>query len=186
MTEKIILASKSPRRKQLLEMAEVNFEVFAIDTDETFINSLPVEEIPIYIALQKALVVQEVYPERKILSADTIVVLDNKIINKPRDKQDAIEILTSLSNRTHKVITGVCILEKQKKINFCEITEVQFFPLTASQILHYVEHYKPYDKAGAYAIQEWIGAIGIRCIKGCYYNVMGLPVSRVVRELELI
>jgi len=121
-----------------------------------------------------------------IIAADTIVVLENEIIGKPINGGDAINILSSLAGRKHKVITGVCILSGEQKIEFAEETEVEFHELSLSQIKYYVDQYKPYDKAGAYAIQEWIGIIGIKSIKGDFYNVMGLPVSRVVKELEKI
>lgn len=178
--EIIILASKSPRRKQILEMAEIDFEIIAEDTDETYPADMAVEKVPVHIALQKARAIQSKYPERKILAADTIVVLGNEIIGKPKDKQDAISILSKLSGRTHTVITGVVLLQHEKNISFAETTEVTFIDLSPEQIAFYVEKYQPYDKAGAYAIQEWIGAVAIRNINGCFYNVMGLPVSRLI------
>ena len=119
-----------------------------------------------------------------IVAADTIVVLDKSIIGKPADEEEAVRILTRLSGKTHHVITGVVLMTDSKEIAFSDITEVAFHDLTAEQINYYVEHYKPLDKAGAYAIQEWIGVTGIKNIKGDFYNVMGLPVSRVVRELK--
>lgn len=186
---KIILASGSPRRKQLLELAEIPFEVMVSETDETYPGNLSLSEIAIHIAENKALAVQSSLhsqhnnDDQKILSADTIVVLENKIIGKPKDREDAIQILSDLSGKKHKVITGVCILSRKEKKSFAEETEVEFHALSLSQIVHYVDHYKPYDKAGAYAIQEWIGAIGIKSIKGDFYNVMGLPVGRVANEL---
>jgi septum formation protein len=183
--QKIILASQSPRRKQLLEWAEVPFEIIVKETDETYPPGLSLEETAIHIARNKALAIQ---PENKtgmaILAADTIVVLDNAIIGKPKDREDAILILSSLSGRLHKVITGVVILSGGSETAFAETTEVQFHELSRQQIEFYLDHYKPYDKAGAYAIQEWIGVIGIHSIRGDFYNVMGLPVSRVVKALE--
>ncbi len=119
-----------------------------------------------------------------ILSADTIVVLNKKIIGKPTDRENAIQILSSLSGEKHFVITGVSILFNNKAIVFADITEVEFYELSSEQIIFYVDNYKPYDKAGAYAIQEWMGVIGIKSITGDFYNVMGLPVSRVVKELH--
>jgi septum formation protein len=178
--EKLILASKSPRRKHLLELAAVDFEIITNDTDESYPAEMPVERVPEYIALQKALAIQKDFPERTILAADTVVVLHNKIIGKPTDRADAIRILTSLAGQTHHVITGVVLATKEEIVSFSDTTEVQFHPLTLSQIEYYVDHYKPYDKAGAYAIQEWIGVIGIQKINGCFYNVMGLPISKVL------
>jgi septum formation protein len=187
--ETIILASQSPRRKQLLEWAEVPFEIIIKSTDETFPANLPVEEIPIHIARQKALEVKKhihASPEfsgKTILAADTIVVLDSLIIGKPVDRNDAVNILSSLSGKTHRVITGVVIMHETSETAFSDITSVEFHQLTSQQIEFYVDKYKPYDKAGAYAIQEWIGVIGIKSVSGDFYNVMGLPVSRVVQEL---
>jgi len=190
--KKIILASQSPRRKQLLEWAEIPFEVVVKSTDETFPELLPVEEVPIHIARQKAIGVkisltQSSTPDidtTSILAADTIVVLDNRVIGKPTDRPDAINILTSLAGKTHRVITGVVILHGKDEIAFSDVTSVEFHPLSTQQIEFYVDKYKPYDKAGAYAIQEWIGVVGIKSVNGDFYNVMGLPVSRVAQELQ--
>jgi septum formation protein len=186
--EKIILASGSPRRKQLLELAEISFEVIVSDIEETFPAELSPSQTAMHIAENKAVAVQRKLDNsnaQTIIAADTVVVLQNEILGKPVDRDDAIKILSKLSGKTHKVITGVCILSPYNKIVFSEVTEVEFYPLSKKQIKYYVDHYKPYDKAGAYAIQEWIGAIGIKSIKGDFYNVMGLPVSRVVGELRI-
>ncbi|MBX2931200.1 MAG: septum formation protein Maf [Chitinophagaceae bacterium] len=181
----IILASQSPRRKQLLEWAEIDFEVIVAPTEETYPDNLSLEEIPIYIAKQKALAVeQKTGKEKIIVAADTVVVLNNKIIGKPKNREDAIKILSDLSGNEHCVITGVVILSANKQIAFADTTYVQFHALTQEQIIFYVDKYKPYDKAGAYAIQEWIGVIGIQSIQGDFYNVMGLPVSKVVQALN--
>ena len=181
----IILASQSPRRKQLLEWAEIPFEIMVADTDEDFPPGLHSEEIAIHIARNKALAVQQ---RRKsdeiILAADTIVVLNEHIIGKPVHREEAITILMALSGEKHQVITGVVIRKNDQEISFADTTDVQFHDLTEKQIEFYVDKYKPYDKAGAYAIQEWIGVVGIKSISGDFYNVMGLPVSRVVGELR--
>lgn len=188
--KKIVLASQSPRRKQLLEWAEVDFDIIAEATDESFPGHLPPKEAAIHIARQKALAVQEseVYKryeqDMPVLAADTIVVCEGRITGKPANREDAIRILHGLSGKKHEVITGVVIVNGKKEKTFADITEVWFHTLTTEQIIFYVEKYEPYDKAGAYAIQEWIGVIGIERINGDFYNVMGLPVSRVVRELE--
>lgn len=190
--KEFILASQSPRRKQLLEWAEMTFEIIVQSTDESFPSDLSIEQVPIHIARQKALAVSthvqtafhKQYAQMPILAADTIVVLNGRVIGKPTDRSDAIQILQSLSGQTHHVITGVVILNSQQEIAFSDITEVKFHPLSLEQISNYVDKYKPYDKAGAYAIQEWIGVVGIESIKGDFYNVMGLPVSRVVKALE--
>ncbi|HMG83260.1 MAG TPA: Maf family nucleotide pyrophosphatase [Ferruginibacter sp.] len=180
----IILASQSPRRKQLLEWAEVSFDIIVKETDESYPTNLSVEEIAIHIARNKALAVkQSNLVSVPILAADTIVVVDNDVIGKPKDREDAINILTRLSGRQHFVITGVVILHGDKEIAFADKTTVVFHELTKTQIGFYIDKYKPYDKAGAYAIQEWIGVVGIKSVQGDFYNVMGLPVSRVVRAL---
>ena len=183
--QKIILASQSPRRKQLLEWAEVPFEVLVKETDESYPEHLPIEEIAIHIARNKALAVWDMTAAGKpVLAADTIVVLQNGIIGKPKDRNDAISILSRLSGKMHQVITGVVLLTEEKEIAFAETTKVEFHDLTPAQIEFYVDQYRPYDKAGAYAIQEWIGVVGIRSVTGDFYNVMGLPVSRVVKALQ--
>lgn len=181
----IILASQSPRRRQLLEWAEIPFEVIVRPTDESYPAGLPVAEVPVHIARQKALAVQGEIPAGSvILAADTIVVLREEIIGKPRDREHAIAILSALSGQQHLVITGVVILQDQQETAFQDTTIVQFHELSREQIEFYIDKYKPYDKAGAYAIQEWIGVTGIRSVNGDFYNVMGLPVSRVVQELK--
>lgn len=188
---KIILASKSPRRSQLLTWAEIEFDIIVAKTPESYPAHLPPEDVAIHIAFNKAMDVKNsLQPphtngkDYTILAADTIVVLDNKIIGKPSGRQDAINTLSMLSGRVHKVITGVCILTKEKKILFAEQTEVEFLELLQTEMEYYIDNYNPYDKAGAYAIQEWIGVTGIKSINGDFYNVMGLPVSRVVKELR--
>ncbi len=187
---KIVLASGSPRRKQLLEWAEIDFDIIVEATDESFPQGLTAIQAAMHIARQKALAVKagEVYKRYDryipILAADTIVVCDERIIGKPSDRSDAIDILHSLSGRMHQVITGVAIISDRKEKLFANTTEVWFHALTQEQIEFYVDRYKPYDKAGAYAIQEWIGVTGIGRINGDFYNVMGLPVSRVIKEFE--
>jgi septum formation protein len=181
---KIILASQSPRRKQLLEWAEVEFEVIVSDTDESFPSHLSFSDIAIHIAKNKALKIVNIHnPVIPVLAADTIVVCENEIIGKPKDRDDAIAIIKKLSGKTHQVITGVYLYKKDNEISFSDTTEVCFYELTNEQIEFYVDKYKPYDKAGAYAIQEWIGVVGIKSIHGDFYNVMGLPVSKVVKFL---
>ena len=183
--ERIVLASQSPRRKQLLEWAEVPFDIIVKETDESYPPGMHITDIPVYIARNKALMVQaELSHDRTVLAADTIVVLDGQVIGKPVDRAHAIEILSALSGHRHEVITGVVIRRGTNEIAFADLTEVYFHSLTRAQIEFYVDKYGPYDKAGAYAIQEWIGVVGIKSIHGDFYNVMGLPVSRVVRELE--
>ena len=187
---KIVLASQSPRRKQLLEWAEIDFDILALETDESFPADLPIDEVPIFIARQKSQVIMEMELYRRyekdlpVLAADTIVVLDGKVIGKPVGREDAIKILQSLAGNKHKVITGVVIRNSLKEIAFSDITEVEFHPLELEDIIYYVDKYRPYDKAGSYAIQEWIGVVGIKSVAGDFYNVMGLPISRVVRAIH--
>jgi len=181
----IILASQSPRRKQLLQWAEVPFEIRVKETDESYPAGLTPAEVAIHIARNKALaILQELDTTQPILAADTIVVLGESLIGKPSNRDEAIAILNSLSGQIHHVITGVVILYQGKEIAFADDTEVAFHPLTQQQVIFYVDKYQPYDKAGAYAIQEWIGVVGIKKVTGDFYNVMGLPVSRVVQALQ--
>lgn len=183
--QKIILASQSPRRKQLLEWAEIPFDIVVKNTDEHYPFGLSPEEIPVYIAKNKAIAVKsEIQQGKTILAADTIVVLGEAIIGKPVHREEAVSILLALSGQKHKVITGVVLMNDAKEHSFADVTEVEFHDLSLEQIEFYVDKYKPFDKAGAYAIQEWIGVVGIKSVHGDFYNVMGLPVSRVVQVLN--
>ncbi len=186
-----ILASQSPRRKTLLEWAELPFEIIVSEANENYPANMPIEEVPIFIARNKAIAVKEKIGVENtallnscIIAADTVVVLDQLIIGKPVDKEDAMASLQKLSGRIHEVITGVVLLYDGKEVAFSETTQVEFHPLTQEQIEFYVTKYKPYDKAGAYAIQEWIGVVGIKSIQGDFYNVMGLPVSKLVQKIK--
>ena len=180
----IVLASQSPRRKQLLEWAELDFEIIVEPTDESFPANMDPKNAAIHIARQKAFAVKDKVQNRIVISADTMVVLRNEIIGKPKDREDAISILKKLRGKMHHVITGVYMANQQKEVFFSDVTKVEFNRLSDEQISFYVDKYKPYDKAGAYAIQEWIGVIGIKSISGDFYNVMGLPVSRVIASLD--
>jgi septum formation protein len=183
--ERIILASGSPRRKQLLEWAEIPFDILVKETHETWPPGLAVAEVPVFIARNKALAVKSAATGgRVILAADTVVVLGEEIIGKPADRADAIGILSRLAGQRHDVITGVVLLRGEEEVSFYDRTAVWFHPLSLAEIEGYVDRYRPYDKAGAYAIQEWIGVVGIKGIEGDFYNVMGLPVSRVVQALR--
>lgn len=186
--KKIILASGSPRRKLLMEWAELPFGVIVSDVDETYNPLLTPVDIALSIADKKNDAVQkqlgDFFKDHVLIAADTIVVLNNQIIGKPANRDEAIEILKMLSGNTHEVITAVDIRSLDHKESFFDKTSVEFHTLTNDQINHYVDQYKPYDKAGAYAIQEWIGVVGIKNIKGDFYNVMGLPISRVLQVLK--
>lgn len=186
---KVVLASASPRRKALLEWAELEFDILVRETDESFPPGMKPEEAAIFIARGKAMATREMDLYKRyeleipVLAADTMVVLNGEIIGKPANREDAINILSRLSGNEHLVITGVVILNAEKEISFADTTKVVFNQISVSDISYYVDKYKPFDKAGAYAIQEWIGVIGIQSIHGDFYNVMGLPVSRVVTAL---
>lgn len=181
----IILASQSPRRKQLLEQAGYSFTVVIADVDETNPPGMPGIDVPEFLAKKKAAAIETSQPaDAVIIAADTVVLLDNEILGKPTDAAHAKETLRKLSGRMHEVVTGVCIQKGLDQRSFSVITEVYFRPLTEEQIDHYVDRYKPMDKAGAYAIQEWIGLIGIERINGDYYNVMGLPIGEVTIVLD--
>ena len=182
---KIILASASPRRKELLSGLGLEFDIYKIDCDESYDSSLPIENIASYIAQKKASFYPNTLSDNEILiTADTIVVCDAAVIGKPKDKEDAIKMLHLLSGKTHRVITGVTINTSSKSHGFSCTTEVTFDQLSEQEILYYIEKYKPYDKAGSYGIQEWIGFVGITGIKGSYYNVMGLPIQLLYKELD--
>jgi septum formation protein len=189
MTE-IILASQSPRRSYLLEQAGIPFRKIIRPVEETWPAGMEVTKVPEHIALKKAQAVKEaIWDDKKeirspIVAADTVVLLDGTIIGKPADRAAAIETLLALSGKTHRVVTGVVILYKEEEFSFSETTEVDFYELTTEDAIYYTDRFKPFDKAGAYAIQEWIGITGIRAIRGDFYNVMGLPVSRLLRILK--
>ena len=184
-TYHIILASQSPRRKMLLQGLGIDFEVKSSPADETYPAELSYEKVAEYIALQKATSFpKNELPEHFILiTADTVVCLNTEILGKPKDETDAIAMLRKLSGKKHEVITGVVITTAAAQTAFSVKTEVYFKDLTESEIAHYVENYRPFDKAGAYGIQEWIGYVGITRIDGSFFNVMGLPVQRVYEEL---
>jgi septum formation protein len=182
---RIILASQSPRRKTLLEGLDIKFEVLVKENiDETFPKSLNKFEIPSWLAEHKSEYYTGLLIDKTIvITADTIVWHNNKELGKPRDKKHAVSILKKLSGSDHEVITGVCIRSKSQKITFHALSKVHFRKLSDEEIDYYVEKYKPYDKAGAYGIQEWVGYAGIEKIDGSFYNVMGLPVQTLYCEL---
>lgn len=183
---KIVLASGSPRRKELLAGLELNYEVRLIsDIDESYPDGLSMEEIPVFISGKKAdAYVPTMADDEMIITADTIVWHSGKVLGKPASVEEAYEMIHSLAGTTHFVVTGVTILTKEKRHSFAAVSEVTFDTLTDEEIRHYVEKYKPLDKAGAYGIQEMIGYIGVTSINGSYFNVMGLPVQRLYKELK--
>ncbi|HTO17012.1 MAG TPA: Maf family nucleotide pyrophosphatase [Edaphocola sp.] len=190
---KLILASQSPRRKQILKDAAFDFQIEIAATNEAYPSDLDCELIPEFIAKEKAEVVVGNLKSRNewlkgtvVLAADTIVVLNGKIIGKPKDEADATHILQQLSGKIHEVITGVYIKTFEEEYSFHSLTKVEFNHLSSAQIDYYIQNYKPFDKAGAYAIQEWIGMIGVAKIEGDLYNVIGLPINKVARLLNEI
>lgn len=183
---RIILASKSPRRQLLLKGLDIPFEIITIENiDESFPTHLKEDSIATYLSKQKANAYYHLLNKSTILiTADTIVWFDNQILNKPVDRKDAIQMLQKLSDQMHIVYTGVSITYLEKQVTFCSETKVWFRKLKLEDIEYYVDHYEPFDKAGAYGAQEWIGYVAIKKIEGSYFNVMGLPVQKLYSELE--
>lgn len=183
---KIILGSNSPRRKELLAGLDLDFEVRVIPgLNESYPSSVKAEDIPAYLARKKADAYRDkMDPDELLITADTIVWTFEKIMGKPANRAEAVSMLFALSDHVHEVITGVCLTTKEKTIDFSVATAVCFAKLSAADVDYYVEKYRPYDKAGAYGIQEWIGYIGVEAINGSFYNVMGLPVQRLYQELK--
>lgn len=181
----VVLASRSPRRKHLLKDMGICFRSGAVDTDETPPPGMDPPEVAMHLAREKAEAWPDdrMYDDSLIIAADTIVVLGGEILGKPVDAEDAVKMIRTLSGKSHDVITGVCIRTKEKSHCFHAISKVRFKPLREEEILHYVEKYQPFDKAGSYGIQEWIGLIGVEGIEGSYYNVMGLPTTKLWEEL---
>jgi len=182
---KIILASRSPRRQELMSELGLKFEIVTRDYDESFPDGLSGNEIALYVAKAKASVFKNEVAENEIvIAADTIVWCNNEVLGKPVDKTDAIRILKEISGNTHEVITGVSLLSSKKQITFSVATKVTFEVLSDEEIDYYIDNYNPYDKAGAYGIQEWIGITACSRIEGSYFNVVGLPVQRLYKELQ--
>ena len=183
---KIILASNSPRRKELLAGIDVPFEVRVIDgIDESYPDTLPTKDIAEYIAKKKATAYRETMAgDELVITADTIVVLGSQVMGKPHDANEACSMLRQLSGQTHQVITGVTLTTKERQMSFSVETDVTFKNLSDEEIDYYVTNYQPFDKAGSYGIQEWIGYVGVTGLKGSYFNVMGLPVQRIYEALK--
>ena len=184
----VILASNSPRRKELLAGLGITYEVRTLtDVDESYPETLQGADIPLYIAKEKADAYRSMMkPQELMITADTIVWLDGKVLGKPEDREDAMQMLREISGRTHEVFTGVCLTTTEWQRSFAAQTGVRFAVLSEEEIAYYVDNYQPMDKAGAYGVQEWIGFIGVENISGSYYNVMGLPVQRLYKELVKI
>ncbi len=182
----IILASNSPRRKELLGGLDIPFKIRVLDgIDESYPQDLPTKDIAGYISQKKAAAYrQSIAADELIITADTIVILGEKVMGKPKDAGEAKTMLHELSGKTHQVITGVCLTTREKQVCFSVETDVTFKTLSDSEITYYIDHYHPFDKAGAYGIQEWIGHVGVTGMNGSYFNVMGLPVQRIYEALK--
>lgn len=182
----MLLASKSPRRQELLALLHIPFKIVTIGgLDESYPSDMKPDDVPEYLSQKKASAYSENFHGNElIITADTLVILDDMIMGKPKDKEDAGEMLGLLSGKTHKVVTGVSITTSEKRESFSSVTEVTFAHITKSEIEYYVNTYRPLDKAGAYGIQEWIGGVAVSGIKGSYYNVMGLPIHKLYAHLK--
>lgn len=182
---KIVLGSKSPRRQSLVLELGYDVEVRTAEVDEIYPDNIAPTEVPAYLAKLKAMpLVDSLQPGELLITSDTVVILGDTILGKPVSREDAIEMLQQLSGRSHEVITGVSLTMSEKSYTFSTITKVTFSKLTMTEIIHYIDEYKPFDKAGAYGIQEWIGYIGVERIEGCYYNVVGLPVHDLYHTIQ--
>lgn len=184
LSHALVLASNSPRRQQLLREMGVEFTVQVRPTDELFPSDMPVSDVAGYLAQHKAEQFAHDLGDKLILCADTVVVVDDTILNKPADAAEARDMLRLLSGRSHQVITGVCLLSPQGYKTLSDVAHVTFKTLTDSEIEYYITHYRPFDKAGAYGVQEWIGMIGIPRIEGSFYTIMGLPLHKVYELLQ--
>jgi septum formation protein len=182
----VILASKSPRRQELLRDMGVDFSILTKETDESFPPEMPLEEVPKYLSLQKSLAFNEdeLPAGFLLITSDTVVICEGEILGKPKDKADAVRMLQMLSGKTHHVVTGVTVRSVEKTESFAVRSNVTFAALDDEEIDYYIEHCKPYDKAGAYGIQEWIGYVGISGLEGSFYNVMGLPTRKLYQCLK--
>jgi nucleoside triphosphate pyrophosphatase len=180
----IYLASKSPRRKHLLEASAIPFKILAVNVEETYPEELSVEEVPEFLAIKKAAAALEIQPDGIILAADSIVVMDGQIFEKPTNRENAVDIIRSLAGNSHVVITGVCLMSFKKKIHFSDHSVVHLASMTTKEVEWYVDTFEPFDKAGAYGIQDWIGHCKVDRIEGSYNNIMGLPTHRVYEELR--
>lgn len=180
---KLLLASKSPRRRQLLSSLGFPIEFVSLDIDEHVPVGTPAAQAAKIVARRKAAAAPKPGDDEVLVTADTVVVLDGEALGKPADEGQAFQMLRNLSGRSHSVYTGVCLRTATESLSFTERTDVFFRQLTDEEIHYYIDHYRPYDKAGAYGIQEWIGMVGVSRIDGCYYNVMGLPVARLYEHL---
>ena len=183
--KRIVLGSKSPRRQELIKQLGFDFEIRTKEVEEIYPDTIAAEDVPEYLAQLKAQpLLDDLAPNDILLTSDTVVIHKGIVLGKPKDREDAIQMISALSNSSHRVITGVHLASLEKQHSFSTTTEVFFSSLAEDEIVHYVDTFKPFDKAGSYGIQEWIGYIGVKKIHGCYYNVMGLPLHDVYAALR--
>lgn len=182
--QKLIVASNSARRQQLMKDAGFEFEVHVLDVDETIEEGILNESVAEFLAEKKNKAYRAIFKGEVILTADTVVVANDEILGKPADEKEAFRMIASMSGKSHEVVSGVCISSADHKVSFSDVTTVQFEELSPAEIEHYIKNYQPFDKAGSYGIQEWIGMIGIQSIQGSFYNVMGLPINKVYKTLR--
>ena len=182
----ILLASKSPRRRELLSELRIPFNSISLGgIDESYPESLPKEDVPQYIADRKADVyLKHIRENEMVITADTLVIKDDKIYGKPKSEEEALEMLAELSDCVHKVVSGVCIVTLDRRVSFTSTTEVRFSPISQEEAKYYIDNFRPFDKAGSYGIQEWLGCVAVEWIKGSFYNVMGLPIHALYHELK--
>lgn len=182
--QKLIVASNSARRQQLMRDAGFEFEVHVLDVDETLEVGISNEQAAVYLAEKKNKAYRAIFKDEIVLTSDTVVVSNGEILGKPIDEKEAFKMIASMSGKSHEVISGVCISSPDHKVSFSDTTKVQFEELSPVEIEYYIKNYQPYDKAGSYGIQEWLGMIGIQSIEGSFYNVMGLPINKVYNTLR--
>lgn len=182
----IVLASKSPRRQELLKGIGVDFSILTKEVDESFPSKLPLIDVAPFLSLKKAKAFEdsELPDNYMVITADTVVIVKNEILGKPKDRDDAVRMMNLLSGKVHKVVTGVTVHTKEKTKTFSVISKVTFETLDNQEVGYYIDNFRPYDKAGAYGVQEWIGYIGVSNVEGSYYNVMGLPTQRLYKVLK--
>ncbi|SMD32091.1 septum formation protein [Reichenbachiella faecimaris] len=180
----MIVASNSARRQQLMKDAGFQFEVHVLDVDESLAESIANQAIAEFLAEKKNKAYRAIYKNEVILTSDTVVIANDQILGKPKDEKEAFQMIASMSGKSHEVVSGVCISSADHKVSFSDVTYVQFEDLSPEEISYYIKNYQPYDKAGSYGIQEWLGMVGIQSIQGSFYNVMGLPIHKVYQVLR--
>lgn len=182
--QKLIVASNSARRQQLMRDAGFQFDVKVLEVDESLDDRISPNEAATFLAEKKNSAYRAIFNDEVILTSDTVVIADNKVLGKPKDEAEAYRMISLMSGQSHEVVSGVCISDGHHEISFSDVTKVQFEKLTSEEINYYIKNYQPYDKAGSYGIQEWLGMIGIQSIQGSFYNVMGLPIHKVYQILK--